>query len=174
MDMNSSSDSSDDSTMMMMVPYLHFTGGDALFFKSITPSSNGAIAGAAIFLFFFAIAERYVVAMRAVLEVKWRQRVKDRLAALEVLSTDDDSNDLKVDHTTRPSMLKSRLVVPFIVSHDVMRGLMYTIQSFFHFALMLAVMTFQAAYIITIIAGLGVGEIIFGRLSSGDLTIHKH
>lgn len=70
---------------------------------------------------------------------------------------------------------------------------MYAVQSFFHFALMLAVMyvwsfhnrtelitnfscfrTFQAAYIITIIAGLGVGELFFGRLSSGDVTIHKH
>ena len=73
MDMDSSSDSSSDS-MMMMTPYLHFTGGDALFFKSITPSSKGAVAGAAIFLFFFAMAERYIVASRYILEVKWRQR----------------------------------------------------------------------------------------------------
>ncbi|KAH9937480.1 uncharacterized protein B0H18DRAFT_1113309 [Fomitopsis serialis] len=44
---------------MMMVPYLHFTGGDNLFFKTLTPSSHGAIVGACIVLVAFAICERW-------------------------------------------------------------------------------------------------------------------
>ena len=34
--------------------------------------------------------------------------------------------------------------------------------------------TFQAAYIITIVTGLGVGEIVFGRLSVSALVVHGH
>jgi copper transporter 1 len=34
---------------------------------------------------------------------------------------------------------------------------------------MLAVMTFQAAYIISIVIGLGLGEILFGRIASAHL-----
>jgi hypothetical protein len=73
MDMGSSADNS---TMEMatMVPYFHFTGGDFLFFKSITPSSKGAIAGAAIFLFFLAMLDRFTVFFRASLEAKWNKR----------------------------------------------------------------------------------------------------
>ena len=67
-------DSSDSSTMemAMMVPYFHFTGGDFLFFKSITPSSPGAIVGATIFLFAAAMFDRFVVAFRGHMEHKWR------------------------------------------------------------------------------------------------------
>lgn len=70
-----SDDSSTSMMMMMMTPYLHFTGGDFLFFKSITPSSPGAIAGAAILLFFLGVFERYLVAMRGVMEARWSQRL---------------------------------------------------------------------------------------------------
>ena len=59
---------------VMMVPYLHFTGGDNLFFQSWHPTSSGAIAGACIGLVFLALLDRWVAAARNVLEDHWRFR----------------------------------------------------------------------------------------------------
>lgn len=73
MDMDPSDNSS--VTMMgMMTPWLHFTGGDNLFFKSLAPNSKGAIAGAALVLFFVAIFGRFLAANRIACELEWRER----------------------------------------------------------------------------------------------------
>ncbi|KAL5534321.1 hypothetical protein ACEPAG_783 [Sanghuangporus baumii] len=172
---HSSSDSSDSMTMMMMTPYLHFSGGDNLFFKDIAPSSKGAIAGAAIILFFLAVFERYIVAMRSVMEARWRERAR-ALVQSQVYLQKNPSADSKTSQASLPppSVSRRRIIPPFIWSHDISRGAMHTLQSFLHFALMLAVMTFQAAYVITIIVGLGVGEIVFGRLSVSTMGAQSH
>lgn len=70
----SSSNSSTMAMDIMMVPYLHFTGGDFLFFKSWSPSSHGAIAGACIGLVALAILERWIHGVRGVFEDVWRRR----------------------------------------------------------------------------------------------------
>lgn len=74
MDMGSSSDDSSTMMMGMMTPWLHFTGGDNLFFKSLAPNSKGAIAGAALVLFVIAVFERFLAAQRVALEMKWKER----------------------------------------------------------------------------------------------------
>lgn len=58
-----------------MTPWLHFVGGDNLFFKTLTPSSHGAIAGACIVLALLAILDRYLSALRGVAEAKWVSRL---------------------------------------------------------------------------------------------------
>ncbi|KAL5495345.1 hypothetical protein ACEPAI_808 [Sanghuangporus weigelae] len=173
---HSSSDSSDSMTMMMMTPYLHFSGGDNLFFKDIAPGSKGAIAGAAIILFFLAAFERYIVAMRSVMEARWGERARALVQSQVYLQNNHSADVIKTSQASLPppSVSRRRIIPPFIWSHDISRGAMHTLQSFLHFALMLAVMTFQAAYIITIIAGLGVGEIVFGRLSVLTMGAQSH
>lgn len=59
---------------VMMTPWLHFIGGDSLFFKTLAPSSHGAIAGACIVLGLIAIFERWIAGTRGVLEVHWERR----------------------------------------------------------------------------------------------------
>jgi copper transporter 1 len=59
---------------VIMTPYLHFTGGDHLYFKSWQPSSHGAIAGASIALLILAILERLLHATRGVMYSRWRRR----------------------------------------------------------------------------------------------------
>lgn len=66
MDMSSSSGSSSSGSMSMMVPYLHFTGGDYLFFDTLAPTSNGAIAGACLALAVLAILERAVAGVKGI------------------------------------------------------------------------------------------------------------
>lgn len=60
--------------MGAMKMYLHFTGGNNLFFDSWLPSSPGAIAGACIALAALSIFERWVSAMRAIMEAHWQRR----------------------------------------------------------------------------------------------------
>lgn len=169
---------------MMMVPYLHFTGGDNLYFKSLRPSSHGAIAGACIVLVLLAIFDRWLSAMRGVAQARWTQRAR----ALTVRATPSSSQPTIGDDwvatkdgeeqavgvtrlpTERSSLVSparaSRSSPPFIASHDIPRGIAFACQALIGYTLMLAVMTFQAAYIISIVAGLGIGEVAFGRLGS--------
>lgn len=60
----------------MMVPWLHFTGGDRLFFQSLHPTSSGAIAGACIVLALLSIFDRWIAARRNALDYYWRQRLR--------------------------------------------------------------------------------------------------
>lgn len=57
-----------------MVPWLHFTGGDNLLFEPWRPTSHGAIAGACVALIALSIFERWINAVRAVLEGHWMRR----------------------------------------------------------------------------------------------------
>ncbi|KAI9057184.1 hypothetical protein FKP32DRAFT_1661838 [Trametes sanguinea] len=167
----------------MMVPWLHFTSGDNLLFETWHPSSKGAVAGACIGLVLFAILERWVDAMRALAENHWRlsasalaymidEKAEPPYHAPELLDEQDkkaaDVQDVKVTSlpSKRPAVpaRPARTIPPFIASHDIPRGALYAFQALLMYALMLAVMTFQAAYIISIIVGLGIGEVLFGRV----------
>ena len=57
-----------------MIMYLHFVIGDNLWFFGWAPSTAGAMAGACIGLFMLATAERWLVAMRNVMEEHWSMR----------------------------------------------------------------------------------------------------
>ena len=59
---------------VMMKPWLHFTGGDYLYFSTVAPSSHGAITGAAIVLFVIALLDRFVFAIRGVMGQRWKKR----------------------------------------------------------------------------------------------------
>ncbi|KAF8761820.1 Ctr copper transporter family [Rhizoctonia solani] len=147
-----------------MIPYLHFTPGDALFFKEWIPKSSGAVGGACVGLFVLAILQRCISAMRGVMEQHWKQRSDALVAARFVLMRDTASADKESEQDTSltgqprvPRALKPTLP-PFIWSHELARGGMQILQSFFGYALMLAVMSFNASFIISVLLGLGVGE----------------
>lgn len=63
-----------DMGMMSMHPYLHFGGGDPLWFQAWAPTSSGAIAGACMGLVMLAMFERLLVGMRGILEAEWQRR----------------------------------------------------------------------------------------------------
>ncbi|EIM92750.1 copper transporter [Stereum hirsutum FP-91666 SS1] len=181
MDMSDSSTDSSSTSTMMMVPYLHFTGGDALYFSSLAPTSSGAIAGASIVLVVIALIDRLLFAIRGAMEDNWRRSLLEANAnRLAKRSQDSGSaSDVKSgEGRAEPVSTKgngdrrTRTMPPFIPSIDLTRGALYALQAFLTYALMLAVMTFQAAYIISIIVGLGIGEVLFGRY--GSTLAHLH
>ncbi|TCD70041.1 hypothetical protein EIP91_005022 [Steccherinum ochraceum] len=173
---------------VMMVPWLHFAGGDNLFFKSWQPSSGGAIAGASIALVFLAILERWVAGMLGNLNGYWRHKslaiIANRLneptvsEARSLTKNDKEGDDIvEVDTNSLSSKpvtqdfiaRRPRVIPPFILSHDVPRGMVFALQALLAYVLMLAVMTFQAAYIISIVVGLGIGEMLFGRMGGSHI-----
>ena len=61
-------------TMGQMLPYLHFTKGDMLWFAGWTTDSAGSMVGACIGLFLLAIVERWIAACRTVMAAHWSKR----------------------------------------------------------------------------------------------------
>jgi hypothetical protein len=57
-----------------MLPYLHFQGGDVLWFQGWVPQTKGAVAGTCIGMFLFGIFARWLAAMGMVAEVYWNKR----------------------------------------------------------------------------------------------------
>jgi len=165
---------SNTSTVVNMTPWLHTSGGDFLFFRDLTPTSKGAIAAAAVVLFLLAVFDRWVAAMRGVMEARWRDRAKAVASGgfvplkenTEICHTEEDEKDA-IEKTTMASSTsrKTRTIAPFIPSIDIARGAFQVGQSLLVFAFMLVIMTFQVAYIVAIVIGLGVGEVAFGRFS---------
>ncbi|KAG8935914.1 hypothetical protein FRC02_005669 [Tulasnella sp. 418] len=166
---------------VMMIPFLHFTPGDALWFKEWVPRSKGPIVGACIGLFMLAILERFLAGTRGVMESWWRRKTEAMLVrkyassnhcgaevADSSISTEGDSAEKGVTAriSTRPAVAIRRVLPPFIPSHDFTRAAMQVVQSAISYTLMLAVMTFNASFIISILVGVFCGELMFGRFAT--------
>ncbi|THH27016.1 hypothetical protein EUX98_g7168 [Antrodiella citrinella] len=176
---------------VMMTPWLHFAGGDNLLFKTIHPSSGGAIAGACFVLVVISIFERWVSGMRGNLEGYWKRKTLAIMAnrsnnnstpgpEAASLTKDDknaddivevDANSLSSSRMGQDVVTRGKRLPPFIASHDFPRGVAFALQALLTYVLMLAVMTFQAAYFISIVVGLGIGEMLFGRMGR---STHLH
>jgi copper transporter 1 len=96
-----------------------------------------------------------------------------------------------ISRTNSPSSSHARWTQPFIAAHDIPRGAVYALQVLLGYTLMLAIMyalliclfvgcwthyfvicrTFQAAYLISIIIGSGLGEVLFGKIG-GARHVH--
>ncbi|KAJ6562159.1 Ctr copper transporter [Mycena capillaripes] len=157
--------SSNTTLMRAMNTVLHFTPlGDTLLFSSWVPSSGGAVAGACIGLFVLAVLERWVGAMRALLVMRW--------AAAARAASINGSTEVIKENGKRQKRTVHLVAPPFVAAQDVPRGALYALQSLLGFVFMLVVMTFQAAYIISLIVGFGVGEALFGRYAAGGVGVH--
>ncbi|KAF9007286.1 hypothetical protein BDZ89DRAFT_965687 [Hymenopellis radicata] len=153
----------------MMIPYLHFTPGDYLLFQAWIPTSAGAMVGASIGLFLLALVDRWIAASRAIMEAHWIRRAQIAYAA-KLHASMSEIEALKSGAIPKePGVLSAvfmRRAPPFIPSHDISRGFLHAVQAALGFTFMLAVMSFNGAFIIAIIVGLGVGETLFGRFAS--------
>ncbi|PFH46222.1 hypothetical protein AMATHDRAFT_115099, partial [Amanita thiersii Skay4041] len=161
--MDMSMDGAMELTPSNMVPYLHLTPfGDTLWFQGWVPTGAGAVIGACIALFLLGIFERWLAASRAMAESAWGRSAQ--LAMLEKLNRSKDTTPTDKKPKLRMIMtLRGRHVPPFMPAHDIARGILHVAQTAVGFLFMLAVMTFQVAYIASICVGVGIGEIMFGR-----------
>ncbi|KAH9837586.1 CTR copper uptake transporter [Rhodofomes roseus] len=162
-----------------MLTYLHFTPGDVLWFQGWVPASAGAMVGACIGLFMLGLVERWIAAARAVMQAHWAHRARvvqlNTASDASLPTTTSDRVDGKssshsltvpVLPSTIPRTLGLRSAPPFILKHELPRGVLLMVQIALNYAFMLAVMTFQLGFIFSLIVGLGVGEMLFGRFGS--------
>jgi len=173
MDMNM--DQGMDMNMGNMIMYFHFTLGDNLWFLGWAPRTAGAMFGACIGLLILAIAERWLVAMRGVMEGHWRTRAQialsNKLNASVVATSCDECTkpSLKEDETPQAAPPRPNVpwhqAPPFIVAYDIPRGIMQLVVASINVLFMLTIMTFQLGFIFAIVVGLGIGETLFGRYS---------
>ncbi|KZT66213.1 CTR copper uptake transporter [Daedalea quercina L-15889] len=168
-----------------MLPYLHFTPGDVLWFQGWVPASAGAMVGTCIGLFLLALVERWAAAARAVMQTHWAQQARviqlntasDASLPTSRQSQLDEKNSsqsvtMPVLSSTLPRTLGLRSASPFVLKHDLPRGILFMVQSALNYAFMLTVMTFQLGFIFSLIVGLGVGEMLFGRFGGHTGFVH--
>ncbi|KZO99727.1 hypothetical protein CALVIDRAFT_476931 [Calocera viscosa TUFC12733] len=159
-------------TMGMLLGF-HATPFDQLWFAGWAPQTNGAMVGACVGLFLLAIIDRWVAAIRGLCEVWWKQRCKKSTSSdMDVEDCCTPSSTPALAYRTIPPPFPTRLsamerlIPPFIASQDLPRGALQVAQAALGYALMLAFMQFNWGYCLAILAGLGVGEVLFGRYAN--------
>ncbi|EME87625.1 uncharacterized protein MYCFIDRAFT_127225 [Pseudocercospora fijiensis CIRAD86] len=149
-----------------------------LYSSAWTPSTTGAYAGTCIFLIVLGIISRVLQAYRHVLETKWHDKaVKRRYVKVAsesaservdpsmeksdeaVLTTRGMDESVRVLHAGR-SAVQSK---PWRFSTDLPRASIYVVQAGVAYLMMLAVMTLNVGYFLSVLAGLFVGELAVGR-----------
>ncbi|KAK6981551.1 CTR copper uptake transporter, partial [Favolaschia claudopus] len=146
-----------------MLTYLHFSPiSDTLLFNGWVPQTRGAVFGACVGFFILALVERWLGAVRAMMEAGWGREAARRAKT---------EKDAKGKGRRRFLGLSAP---PFVPANDIMRGVIHAVQAALGFVFMLVVMTFQASYIITLIIGLGVGEMLFGRYAAAAAASKGH
>ncbi|MCJ1374344.1 hypothetical protein MMC20_005576 [Loxospora ochrophaea] len=175
MDMSSGSDLSNMTITKMpmsMMDMVFFTSvSTPLFSMSWAPRSEDAYAGTCIFLIILAAFFRLLVVGKHVLEHHWRDQELNRryiavrgrklTAAEEAKSEDSDDATAKgVDVIARSHV---RTITPWRFSVDLPRALYVMVMVGVGYLLMIAIMTMNVGYFMSILGGTFLGELATGR-----------
>ncbi|KAJ6534461.1 Ctr copper transporter [Mycena vulgaris] len=158
-----------------MKTYLHFTPGDTLIFKGIAPTTPAAIFAACLVFFVISTAERWLRAATRGVDARITQRYASQIAPdppliqISTVRTTLLATTYAFVDGPHASTRSGKESIPaptrkFILSHELSRGMLAGLSTALHYLLMLVVMTFNAAFIVSVILGVVVGETAFGRL----------
>ncbi|KAI5464120.1 Ctr copper transporter [Mariannaea sp. PMI_226] len=147
-----------------------------LYSTAWTPSSEGTYAATCIFLVVLATIGRFLLAFKAVQEARWLdQEAKRRYVAVsgkaplsERISTSSDASQMTLsanglEETVMVVQRKRSAVRPWRFSVDPVRAIIDTVLAGVAYLLMLAVMTLNVGYFLSILAGVFVGSLAVGR-----------
>lgn len=163
-------------------PVIFFTGTDtSLFSEQWTPSSQGAYAGTCIFLIVLAALLRCIIAARALLEQRWADReaarryvvVAGRQTFGERLSQDTSAKDMVisangVEENVRVVEKCGNERRPWRFSVDPVRACIDTVITGVGYLLMLAVMTMNVGYFMSVLGGVFLGSLAVGRFTGAS------
>lgn len=151
----------------------------SLYTKKFVPNSVAAYAGMCLFLILLAILSRGLVALRAWRESVWldadrRRRyitVAGKMTQSETIASDSDARKMVLSENGLEENVimvqKHNMEVrPWRITVDPIRAILDTIISAIGFLLMLAVMSMNIGYFISILAGTFLGSITLGRFGS--------
>ncbi|KAI5804893.1 Ctr copper transporter family-domain-containing protein [Geopyxis carbonaria] len=138
-----------------------------LFATAWTPHSLGGYVGTCIFLILLGAISRGLHAWKAVLERRWAAAVPARIVVAAVTVTDkndDDDGDGDSVKKGEGKAQKAARARSWRWSSDLPRAALVTVNSGVGYLLMLAVMTMNVGYFMSVLAGLFVGELATGFL----------
>ncbi|KAK1218083.1 hypothetical protein PQX77_019241 [Marasmius sp. AFHP31] len=133
-------------------------GLDNVLFKAIVPNSAGAVFGVSLIFFLISIFDRWLHVYRRGAEKRFAQRARELQVNFSRRAEEDKKDALEFESCCDPPAPR------FIVTHELSRAFLTGATTTLNYLLMLVAMTFNAAYIISIILGAVVGEFAFGRL----------
>ncbi|OAA64370.1 rrm domain containing protein [Niveomyces insectorum RCEF 264] len=174
MDMGGADGSSSSSGSMMSV---FFTATNtALYSMRWTPASTGAYAGTCIFLIVLSVVFRLLMAFKARVESRW---LDDELARRYVVVAGKPtlSQQISQDSTAKRMILtengieedvmvlkkRHTHVRPWRMSVDPLRALLDTVLAGVGYLLMIAVMSMNVGYFLSILGGTFLGSVLVGR-----------
>ncbi|KOS19968.1 hypothetical protein ESCO_005704 [Escovopsis weberi] len=181
MDMNMGPGTPNSSSSSFMAMAFSSGSNTPLYSSAWTPASPAAYAGTCIFLILLALLARLLVAFKARQEARWldrdRRRRYVRVAGKEPLAerlaADPDAKHLVLAENG----VEERVVVverregggggrPWRFSVDPVRAALDTTIVGIGYLLMLAVMTMNVGYFISVLGGVFLGSLAVGRYSS--------
>lgn len=157
MDMSSSPSNSNMSSMSTMMVTLFTSTSTPLYSSKWTPSTTSQYAGTCIFVIVLGATFRALFSYRATQEHRWRDvEIKRRQVIVSGKKPDEGARLGAGNRNGR----KSR---PWRISTDVPRALLDTVIAGVGYLLMLAVMTMNVGYLLSVLAGIFLGSLMFGR-----------
>jgi len=149
-----------------------------LYSKGWAPSTTAGYAGTCIFLIILTLIYRSLFAVKHILEQRWQDKawqrryvvVAEKQPVAEQARTDPS---LKTGILTANGVEENVMIVhrpargtqPWRFSVDLPRSLLVTVMAGIGYLLMLAVMTFNIGYFLSILAGTLLGELAVGRFT---------
>ncbi|KAL0466624.1 Ctr copper transporter [Neurospora intermedia] len=174
MDMGSGTSSGASGHNMMAVFQNSMT--TSLFSARWTPHSTGAYAGTCIFLIVFSAGLRVLLALRNWLEDRWIDAEMKRryvvVAGRKTLAERVSNDSLAKPMVLSSSGVEENVMVvqkhgaegrPFRLSVDPIRAVLDTVIAGVGYLLMLAVMTMNIGYFISVLGGVFIGSLLCSR-----------
>jgi len=169
--------STDDMMSMSSMSMTFFTSTVTPLYSSIwTPATTGAYAGTCIFLIILATIFRGLLAVKAWKETAWLDAefnrryvtVAGKQPETEKIVADIDSKHMLltangVEEDVVVVKKRSHGIRPWRITTDPIRAVMDTVLAGVSYLLMLAVMTMNVGYLLSILAGTFLGSLMLGR-----------
>ncbi|KAK9320444.1 Ctr copper transporter family-domain-containing protein [Lipomyces orientalis] len=163
------------SSMSMSSMSFHTSASDFLFATGWTPSSKRQYAGICIFLIVLGAVYRFMHVLKHRTERYLNARTLVNMRSIATATQNPHTDTVYADsleksageatvQSERPLQFGS--VRPWRVSVDVPLSLIQLVLSAISYLLMLAVMTFNVGYFLSVLGGIFLGELLFGRFSS--------
>ncbi|KEY68691.1 hypothetical protein S7711_00565 [Stachybotrys chartarum IBT 7711] len=130
-----------------------------LYAEAWTPRTTAQYAATCFFLFILAVFVRAVIALKAQLEARWHAaQMSQRLDTVSSKSVEDSRYTQEQHHLA---------VSPWNLRVDPVRAALDVVAVGAGYLLMLAVMTMNVGYFLSVLAGVFSSSLAFGRFSTG-------